>query len=430
MLREGVEVLRHVAVFDGHLPPGLAFIRQLGAFGVPVTVFSPRRLPAGRFSRFKHAFQRCPDPAATDEFTDWLTEEMRAGRVDLVAPTSDAVAFCVAEARDRLPADTAPPGPSRDVIYSVLFKHRFGDAMGRLGFPAPPSAAPVTPDGYREFARQTGFPLVLKPRSHVGVGANRGSVVRDHAELEAAIVPFSIPPGNDTVLREDPDLRWPLIQRYIDTDTSDIVSVSGCLAGDGTLLAVGHSRKTEMWPPQVGVGTEFEWLDSQPFTEQAVSAVRSVIGSGLFELEVCHDRATGQSWPIDLNPRGYGQMSLDIANGNDLPTIWYRSITNQPPAAATAATQPETSARTWRLALPFYVGRIAGIVQGPQRWHATRTFVRNLGSRPAGAVAQHNDPLPAIVYSLSFLRHPWGLVRPFVEAGRHPRSSGRTPQAT
>lgn len=421
-----MEVLRHVAVFDSHLPPGLAFIRCLGALGVPVTVFSHRRFPAGRFSRFTSSFRRCPNPSATDEFTVWLTDELRSGRIDLVAPTSDAISFCLAEAHARVPDRPPPPGPSREAIQSVLFKNRFSEAMQRVGFPAPAAATPVTVEGYRAFAAQVGFPVVLKPRSHVGVGGNRGEVVFDMAALEQAAVPLAIPPGNQLALEQDADLQWPLIQRYIRSETTEIVSVSGCLAPDGSVLAIGHSRKTEMWPPQVGVGTEFEWLSPQPFTEQALDAVREVIGSGLFEFEVCHDRATGQSWPIDLNARGYGQMSLDVANGNNLPVLWYRSVSDLP-LDQHLPRPPNRSVRAWRLAVPFYVGRLVAVVVGPDRRDALRSLVRAVRLSTTGAVAQRNDPVPALVYSSSFLRHPGGLIRPFLDHARQLRSCRRRP---
>ena len=45
--------------------------------------------------------------------------------------------------------------------------------------------------------------------------------------------------------------------------------------------------------------------------------VRQVLGTGLFELEVLVERATGEYYAIDLNPRGFGQMTLDMAAGRD-----------------------------------------------------------------------------------------------------------------
>jgi predicted ATP-grasp superfamily ATP-dependent carboligase len=65
----------------------------------------------------------------------------------------------------------------------------------------------------------------------------------------------------------------------------------------------------------------FEPVPTPAFTDDAVDAVRTIVGSGLFELEVLVDTRTGEHWAIDLNPRGFGQMTLDIARGKDLPRL-------------------------------------------------------------------------------------------------------------
>jgi predicted ATP-grasp superfamily ATP-dependent carboligase len=389
---------------------------------VPITVFSHRRHPAGRYSRYAGRFDRSPDPQDTDEFIGWLVDQLSAGSIDLVAPTSDSLVFCVAEARARVAATTngqpSGHGPSADAIRDTLIKPRFSAAMQAAGYPTPEWATPTSLDGYRRFVNEVGFPVVLKPRSHVAIGTHRGDVVHDDDALAATAKPYPIGDGHTAAHALDADLAWPMVQRYLPPDRIEVISVSGCLGRDGRLLAVGHSRKATMWPPHVGVGTEFDWLDEQPFTERAVDAVRHVIGSGLFELEVCHDRHTGESWPIDLNPRGYGQMSLDIALGNDLPVLWYESVTGDTLPTIRRWRLRSQQARTWRLAVPYYVAQLFEITHGPHRLRALGSWFRNVASPSTGAVADIRDPLPSLVFSLLFLRHPGGLLRPLFQAKR------------
>jgi predicted ATP-grasp superfamily ATP-dependent carboligase len=420
--------VRQVAIFDSHLPPGIAFVRSLGAAGVPTTIFSNRRHPAGRYSRYARSFEAAPDPNSSDEFIEWLADQLAAGRIDLVAPTSDAVVFAIAGAVERVSTDAADAAlspartsPSVGAIHDVLFKPRFAAAMGAAGFPAPECATPTTIEGYRQFADEHGYPVVLKPRSHVAIGQNRGGVVHNRAELEAAATPYLIGEGHTAAMAVDPHLAWPLIQRYLPPDRVEVISVSGCLAGDGRLTAVGHSRKAATWPPGVGVGTQFEWLGQQPFTERAVDAVRQLIGFGLFELEVCYDRVTGEARPIDLNPRGFGQMSLDMAHGNDLPRLWYESLTGETLPGVHRRRLRSRPAGMWRMAIPYYVAQVFEVTHGPRRLRALGSWIRNVSSPSTGAVADIRDPLPAFVYSLMFFRHPGGLLRPLVRWKRRQR---------
>ncbi len=170
------DAMRPVAVFDVTLPPAVAFIRSLGRAGVPVSAYSSRRVAAGRFSRHVTAKRTSPSPSRSDQFIAWLASEFDRGTIDLVAPTSDRIAFCVAAAAESLGRPASDFGhPPSDSVRTALFKHRLGAALQNVGFPTPPWATPTTLDEACDAAHDIGYPLVLKPRSHVGVGSRRGA---------------------------------------------------------------------------------------------------------------------------------------------------------------------------------------------------------------------------------------------------------------
>ena len=355
---------RDVTVFDIDLPPGMAFIRSLGRAGIPVVACSARPAAAGRLSRHATAWRRCPPVHDSDRFIDFLTRQIGSGAIDLVAPTSDWVMFCVAEAIDRLGRhhdDVGHPDPER--VRTCLVKDRFAAAFDRCGFPSPPSGVPTSWRDALRLADEIGYPVVLKPRTHVGIGTHRGVVIHTPAELRAAYGPFVSGLEHRAVHHRVPGLCLPLMQRYYDVGTIDIVSISGCLAG-GEVLALHHSRKVSQAPARLGVGSMFEAIGPQPFTAAAVEAVRSVLGSGIFELEVLVERATGAHHAIDLNPRGFGQMTLDIATGHDLPHLWYQSVTGTPLAeVAPIARRP----RIWHDGVSSYARLAVGVARGPAR---------------------------------------------------------------
>jgi D-aspartate ligase len=403
---------RVVTVFDVDLPPGVAFIRSLGRAGVPVVACSARRMAAGRWSRHVTARRGCPDVRDCDSFIAWLTEQFDSGAIDLVAPTSDWVMFCVAAATERLGRPAAHVGhPEPDSVRTCLVKDRFANALTRWGFPTPPGGVPTSLPQALDLADEIGYPVVLKPRTHVGIGTHRGVVARTPDELRAAYRPFVSGLEHRSVRRHVAGLGLPMLQRYHDLGTVDIISVSGCLDTDGEPLAVHHSRKITQAPARLGVGTMFEPVAPQPFTDAAVDTVRHLLGTGLFELEVLVEHATGDHHAIDLNPRGFGQMTLDIATGHDLPRLWYQSVTG---TRLTAAAQAQTSPRLWHDGVAAYAGLAAAIARGPARTTTLAQALRHARSPKVGAAFTWNDPLPGTVFGIGHLRHPRAFLRQFL----------------
>src|SRR4029453_7824275 len=121
---------------------------------------------------------------------------------------------------------------------TALFKDRFQRAAEGVGFPMPASAAPTTTDEALAGAEEVGYPVVLKPRSHAGIGLRRGTVVNTPDGLASTFRPWPIRPGNDSVLAIAPDVAMPLVQHYFELGTADVISVTGYLDRSGDLAAV------------------------------------------------------------------------------------------------------------------------------------------------------------------------------------------------
>jgi D-aspartate ligase len=406
-----VPLTRSVAVFDIDLPPGVAFLRSLGRAGVPVVPHTADRRAAGRYSRYAGEVRSCPPVRRIDALVEFLVDGITDGSIDLVAPTSDYVAFAVAAAVDKLGIEAAEVGhPDPEAVRTALFKDRFYTEAARVGFPGPPWSTPTDVAAALSAADEIGYPVVLKPRTHAGIGLRRGNVVGDAEALAATFRPWPVRPGNDGVLRYEPDLALPIVQRYYELGTVEVVSISGYLAGDGSLRALSHARKVSQSPRRLGVGTMFEPIDAQPFTERAIATTRHVLGTGIFEFEVIVDRATSEARALDLNARGFGQMSLDIGRGHDLPLLWYNDVAGTTLASRGRRGRP---AELWHDALGSYVAFLVRLARGPnRRWIAHRGWLR-FKAPSVGAMHEWSDPLPGIRFVLDHLRHPRAFMRPF-----------------
>jgi predicted ATP-grasp superfamily ATP-dependent carboligase len=406
--------LPSVAVFDSNHPPAVAFIRSLGMAGVPVTVYTRSRLDAGRYSKFAAHVRQSPDPLDSDVFVAWLVGEIESDAIELVAPTSDAIAFAIAEAADQLPPGRLSWSPAPEAVRTCLFKLDFSRAMECIGFPTPVTCAPMDLAEAERAADLLGYPAVVKPRSHVGLGDYRGGIVHDREQLRKEFVVGKYRNDPALALAHDSTLTTPLLQQFMPLDRCDVISLSGCLGREGELLSIGICRKLDQWPPGVGIGTLFESMPEQPYMERAVELVRRTLGSGLFELELLVDRVTGEAWPIDLNPRAYGQISLEIARGNDLPLHWYRAATGLDVATTRPATR--VMPRYWRQGVQYFTGELVQLVNGPKRVGRLRRLYHHLRYPSVGAIMAWYDLGPAVVFVLLGLRHPGGLIRPFLRS--------------
>ncbi len=399
--------LPRVAVFDAELPPSIAFARSLGHRGVPIVAYSPKRFATAKLSRHVRSRRWCPPVHHTDEFVGWLIDEMAADRFDLIALTSDFMAFNVMEAFER--TGGAPAGyPTPAAVRSCLFKDVFQADMAAAGFPVPPATGTDDIGEAIEFARSVGYPVVLKPRSHAGIGLERGTIAHDDDELGELFVPYELDDGQDDVLRHNSALATPLVQKLLDSEDHEVVSVTGVLDPDGNVLAAGHSRKLGRWPGRLGVGTVFEPTEPEAFTEHALHAVRELLGRGIFEFEVVVHRPSGEYWGIDLNPRAYGQIALDICLGNDLPALWYESLTGIELAPAV----PRRAVPTyWHQGVPVWVGAAVEVATGSDRIALMRQVLAHQREPHVGSASDRSDPLPGLAMGWSLLRHPRSLVR-------------------
>jgi hypothetical protein len=155
----------------------------------------------------------------------------------------------------------------------------------------------------------------------------------------------------------------------------------------------------------VGVSTLQIACDDQRILQFGLDIVNQTLSRGIFEVEVL---AEGESLhAIDLNPRAFGFLELDIARGADLPWLWFGSTLSDRMPLPQAVPGVHFQARHWVMHVMNAVAR-AKIPLGAR------------GSEPGGSstprvsvsmLGHPSDPLPMIVSNLLLLRHPRSLMR-------------------
>ena len=365
---------------------------------------------AGRWSRFRTSYRRCPPVDDTDAFLPWLRGKLRSGEIGRVLPTTDLLAYYVSCLREEFSETVRRAIPPLGEIEDCLIKSRFAERCAKVGVKVPATSTARDLGEALRLAEEIGFPMIVKPNSHLGIGmAERGAVIESEKELRASFKPYSFHRLHRLFARAYPDLAGPLIQSYLPAGDRRVYSVSGVKDPANGIVAAALTYKAEQWPPRVGISTQQISCQDQRILQAGVAAVDALISCGIFELEMIEQ--DGELHVIELNPRGFGFMALDIELGNDLPWLWYQSTFG--PVAKAAAPARETPLQC-RSALQFHVSRWVGLLKGPGRYRKLVAYAGELSSQTVLMSGRWRDPLPMLIALLSNLRHPRSLIAPYL----------------
>jgi predicted ATP-grasp superfamily ATP-dependent carboligase len=390
-----------VAIFDNYWGVNLAFARSLGRQRIPLHFYGSGN---GRWSRYCTLRRPCPAVENAAIFIPWLRDKLRSGEISRVAPTTDLIAFYISSLRSEFAPEVQRTIAPLAEIENCLIKTRFS-SVSVEGESKLPTATADSLQSATVVASRLGYPLMLKPNSHLVVGsAERGAVVRSQEDLALHFARYDAIPGQEELALAYPEVQWPLLQRYLSSARNRVYSVSGVKDVDAGVLSACVSYKREQWPPDVGVSTVQIGCENTRILEYGLDIVDKVLSRGIFEIEVVAD---GENlYAIDLNPRAFGFIALDIARGSDLPWLWYRSTLQPLTPSPKLIRQSAIVARS--SLLPFMQSL------GKHGRHFTGGEERRDPSLPRASVSMlghWSDPIPMILNRLYDLRHPRSFLR-------------------
>jgi D-aspartate ligase len=393
-----------VALFDNHWAPTLAFAYSLGRRGVPLHVYGRG---GARWSRYCTLHRPAPPVEDADQFLPWLQARVQSGEIVRVAPTTDLLAYYLSTLRDLFPPEVRRTIAPLEEIETALIKSRFSSACAAIGQPVPISIAPSSVEEALAAGRELTYPLILKPKSHLVVGsAERGCLIEDEAALRTNFSPYGVARGQSCLSKQYPDLRWPLLQRYLPAARQRVYSVTGFKDPDNGVITAGLSYKREQWPPDVGTSTVQISAREQPVLTAGLRTVDALASRGIFELELVMDGS--QLLAIDWNPRAFGFINLDIALGRDLPWLWLCATLG--PVTPLCEPTPDVALEARHVLLHFLrqlSDRWTGRPRAPPRDRRDPDRLR----RWISITGHRSDPIPMILGHAKLLQHPRSLLR-------------------
>ncbi|MBK7328021.1 MAG: hypothetical protein IPI85_02670 [Dehalococcoidia bacterium] len=304
-------------LLEGHMD----VLRDLRGRGVPlVAASSYRRHPAKASTSITGSEL---SPALWDAaYERWFESAIARYEGAVVFPLTEDDSWWLDGFRATHPETTVRiTVPPREAFRTVTLKWELYQACQAHGIAAPATWLARSPADVRQRAGDLKFPVIVKPQSRCGnLHWGRGEVANNAEELEESVswalnnVRF-----RDEVADPCPDVRLPLVQEAIGGRDRRIYHIAGYLSQSGTWAALAH-RKLLQFPRRFGNGLCFETASLDvALAERLVEMLRAIGFHGMFEAEFIE--RGDERLLIDLNPRAYNGMTLEVERG--LHVAWY-----------------------------------------------------------------------------------------------------------
>lgn len=313
----------------------LRFVRALaelpGTKACIVTQDAIERVPADVRARLA-GHRRIADASAAEGIAEACRSlAADVGPVDRLFGVLEQLQLPVARARER----AGVPGMSHESVRGFREKARMKEVLRAAGLPVARSRLLSSAAEGRDFAREVGYPIVVKPPD--GLGAKATYRVRDAQELDAALA--SLAPTADHPIQAEEFVTG-------EENTFETVSIRGKpVWWSGTRYLPGPLTVIENpWIQYVVLLPRDEHeADFEAFAPINFAALKALgMGTGLTHMEWFR-RADGSAVisEVGARPPGVQIMPLmSLAHQVDMNRAWVRLIVNEefdPPRRAYAA---------------------------------------------------------------------------------------------
>ena len=303
-----------VFVTDGEQRSALAVTRALGRAGIPVTVGESSQPSLAGSSRYCQRHLCYPSPLENPEqFTDFLSYEMRKGNYRLVIPMTDVTMQLVARIGKAIAPVRAPVPTGEQVLLAQDKKATLMLAQS-LGIACPATYMMCEHDRIEEVATRVQYPVVIKPRwSCYQRGARwvQGPVqyAQDANELTRKYCEI------------DSQLPQPMVQETIEGEGRGVF----LLLWNGGLKAAFCHRRLREKPPSGGVSVLRESIRlDDDLVAQSLDLLNAIGWQGVAMVEFKLDERDGRPKLMEINGRFWGSLQLAIDAGVNFPLMLYR----------------------------------------------------------------------------------------------------------
>ena len=289
---------------------GYNIVRSLGRRGLKVGVGVDENSGMGAFSRFATVrFRHASYLNDEVKFIEDTIKIIKKYRPSVFIPSDEEI-FTVAKYIDnfRHVPINIPISPL-ETLLKLHNKKESHELAKSLGIPVPQTITPKSISDIKVFARQYGFPIVMKQQC--GSSA-RGVFYIHEKNFQHAL--------EKTIQSNKLDFGKFVIQQYV-KGTGYGVSM---LFNKGQLKAHFTHRRLREQIDTGGPSTLREGVVNEPLEEFAQLLLSSVKYHGVAMVEFKVNENINKAWFIEVNPRFWGSLALAIKSGVDFPYLLYK----------------------------------------------------------------------------------------------------------
>lgn len=307
-------------VFNCHYN-GLSVIQALGRQGVTVRALDPGR---GIGTRSRYAkYEKVPDPLVDESgFIEalWRLRES-TGQPPVLIPTNDHWAEALARHKTNLDKAFHCCVSDDDIVSLLLNKERFGRWAQSVGLSVP---YVWSIDEALSDIEQLPFPVAVKANARRRAGHSvEWSRAANRLRFRSCDTPEQL---KETIQEANKAGVTSFVQQVV-RGRSDAMRTIGLYACNGKILALVYGKKLRGFPPGFGdciVGQANSVPDWA--LKMAEKICRKLEYTGIAEIEVMVEEATGSRYLIEVNPRSWSWIGVTAPAGLDLPGIAYRNL--------------------------------------------------------------------------------------------------------
>ena len=306
--------------------PTLEAARELGKIGVKVIVSDPKKYRISNWSKYVK-YVKAPDVKDTEKFIDWLKENSKQGLFNAFLPTSDLTVWYAASRYKELSKHMDIFVPSqksldaclfKDLTYKHCLKHKIG---------TPLTYFPLSIKDVKKISRKISYPALIKHRTSIGMGiSKKGEVVYSAEELIKKYKKDLLVYDRKEIIKRSPNVEWSMIQEYIPKAVDNLYSPQGISADNGRRISIMPVKRIRAEPPKLGIGVCTEAVKNIEPANEIKKFMRAIKFEGPFGSEVLFDERDSKYKIIDINPRLTGLTGAAVANGMNLPLLWYNVL--------------------------------------------------------------------------------------------------------
>lgn len=299
-----------ILVLDGMWNKTLAVVRSLGTRGFFVAVGEKTRFATSLFSKYCSRRIIYPSPVEkSGEFLEWLENELKQYRYDVVIPTELSTQKLLTDHLERFSAYCKIPFANSELCVKLQDKAILMEFARQNGIDIPRTYIIHDISDLEGVRDKLDFPAVIKPRASSG---SRGIVyVKNKSEFKGSY---------ERVHRNYP---FPIIQEHIPKG-GGALGVGLLLNNASEVKASFVYRRLREYPVEGGPSTLRESIKRDDVRTIAENLLKNLKWTGVAHVEFIIDPRDRKPKLLEVNPRFWGSLQLAIEAGVDFPFLLYQ----------------------------------------------------------------------------------------------------------